>query len=473
MLPNTSKWYNTHVPISHLNDQRNETYNISEIVLAAMGSVMEANQIMHGPSIRESQLETYALVINNCKIQRERVSYICTRLREGLLYVRLDSSKFHQCDHFPPQSQESGILLSGSDTSQGESGHKKSKNSFDGTSKRGGVNFAELALHEEKVLLSQYLFGRIQKKDEDEKLRQQYELTNQLGLQEIRFVNGHWKGKQLSLCMHPFLNEQSFSDVLNAYINSSDDFVVSLVNGALNQDKNITTQLLHGIKANGNLNLHIHKYHIRATSVYPYQSGDKSRLCEAYSFIEIKFDSANSNENNSVARVMTIVQFSSKSEEAVLIIIAKLELVKKENQNKYYPYRQYQYMLNKTGKIEFQVITTNNIVGPLFVISTVSTSCFIKESVQKGFRKQTFYVVGSTRIRNKDSIIKYSYLNSNFPNTFLSVAQMNSFDMSLRSDPKPVKIKLIKNTKAKKAESSEEENIMEDDGEERVEEEDD
>ena len=47
---------------------------------------MEVNQILNGPSISQNQFETLSLLINNCRIQSERVNYMCAAKRRFIIH---------------------------------------------------------------------------------------------------------------------------------------------------------------------------------------------------------------------------------------------------------------------------------------------------------------------------------------------------------------------------------------------------
>ena len=443
-LPNNTAWFQTFAPTG-----RQESFDITRHVLSTMGAVIEANQILNGPSIKSEQIETLSLLLSNCNAQREQLRYINTRLVLDSKYTRDDTVKNHQLKHYVPQTIEVGIHKQAWDTGLGESNHKKSKVAHDATSKRGGVNLRELALREEKIALSQRLISRIlippKTKTEftgqifTSKSDKTYHIIDQLGYQRIIFIDGEWKVSDTnrnSLFIHPFLDKVSFSDLLTAYIDSNlgNNTLVHLLRRAFESSKNVTVCLLKGIKAIGNEALHIHDYHIRSTSTYPFYSGDTSQLCQAYSFIEIQFEGdAGTNVINPLAKVMAILKLSSNTKAALCFIVALLEPLK-HDRNAYYPFTEFQYKLNCSGMIELQVITLNNIIGPVFVMPIVSKSCFDKESKQIGFRKDTFYGVGSTRIRNKNSIIKYDLLSNKYPKIFLSVDKINDYNESLVSD---------------------------------------
>ena len=91
---------------------------------------------------------------------------------------------------------------------------------------------------------------------------------------------------------------------------------------------------------------------------------------------------------------------------------------------RYYPHKEIGYLCNRRNELELQIIPLTAIIGPLYVISTSNTSSYVTDTLQKGFAKSTFYVLGSMRTRNKDCKISYGYLSELYPTIFLPELEM-------------------------------------------------
>ena len=321
--------------------------------------------------------------------------------------------------------------------------HKETKICFERTTKRGNVPIREIALQEIRREFAERLWNRycfIEKELPLQEAGIGFQFVANLGYQIIKYdiELKIWKSKNSkeALILHPFVNEKVLNELLIEYrdnikndISKSDTY--NLLSRAYNSSEHVDIVLCFGLKAYGDNTLGISDYHIRADISLPFM---KSKLelghCQAFSFIEINLEN-----KRQVAKVMSIIKlkrssYKNKKEKIgfFLVIVILVECEPRPLKTRYYPYKEMMYRRVQNRMLDLRVIPLEAIVGPLFVISTNNTSSYTVETLGNSLN-ETFYLLGSTRIRNNNNNSpNYDFLSSNYPGTFLSIQKMIEID---------------------------------------------
>jgi hypothetical protein len=358
ILPNTTQWYTTNVlhnPKFASSRIANEIpINVTQCVLASVGSVLEAHFAITASSIASTQLRTLRLLLLNCRIQFEKLNNVLRRL-VGRFPCVTDTVKSHQILHYSSQFVEVGINPAAWDSSQGEKQHGFMKILWRRISKRGGVSLIELLwkhvtydlairLYDKRVLRrGAYLSepDAEQYDDSDEEtdevsLETHYQVHAVLGCQDIQCVNKFFRicacavscttlttcNKSLhKLCIHPFICGKTSGgnsvsvlySLLEYHMNNCQDDVKTafLIQFCLRGDHRISVKLLKGIKVISldNKRTGMHNYHIRATTQLAFgllsQTG---KTMPAFSIVKAMIKNVDGTSDEWFVKVMAICQ---------------------------------------------------------------------------------------------------------------------------------------------------------------------